>query len=238
MRKLISIAIALTAIVGLAGCVANTQMTSFKDPSVGHKSYNSVAVIVAANSLPQRAELEGYVVERLTARNVRAVRSVDIWPPMAQQKGLTLDDAVHASGVQALLAFQALGEGVSNSYIPPTVIQPGSVSSQTYGTANQMGAFTNYSGTTTYNVTPPVVAGGFNVSKPTGRYGALLIDAQTAEIVWTAEGMSYGNAFASFDDLHRSMGNETIDRLFNEKLLRPVIHKDRSLDTNRSSDDT
>lgn len=203
----------------LAGCVARTQLASFRDPGFSNeRAYDSVVVMVATESLADRADLEAYGVRKLSEKGVTAVRSVDIIPIRSDDR--SMKELVKQAGAQALLVFHAIDQDVSSTYIPPTLVQPGTVTAQNYGLAHQTGGTWFQDGYTTYSVTPPVVAGDYTIDKPVGRYGALLIDAYTEEIVWLAEGRSRGNALARFGDLHRSMGEETVRQLFEDGVLR------------------
>jgi hypothetical protein len=91
-------------------------------------------------------------------------------------------------------------------------------SSSTMGTATYTGGG-NYS--LSYNTlyTPPTVAGGYTIQKPTAQYGAALYDVASGQKVWIGEVSSQGNAFASYADLAKSAASSIVSDLYKAGLI-------------------
>ena len=186
----------------LLGCVARTDMTSFVDPAYRDgRNYSSVVIFAYGVPLEEQQVIEGAVVERFQLREVRALRGVDVVPPTRQVPIEEWGPYVEKSNVETVLIITAGGKDTSQTYVPPT---------STYGMAQTVG------NTTYLNMyqTP-----GYTISKPHAAYSAALIDQQNLQVVWMADATSRGNAFATFSDLGRSVAQEIVDRLVDDKLF-------------------
>ena len=195
----------------LLACTARTSITSFVDPAYRqpHTS-SSVAVFAMGVGLEERETIEDTVAQRFADHGVRAIRGVDVVPPTRQVTDEEWTHEVVASGVDTVLIISKTGQGVSQAYIPQTYY-PGA----TYGTARTLGNTTYFD----LNQSPGYTTGGHTISKPRATYSAVLFNVQDGQPMWKADAKSRGNAFADFNDLGRSVADETVDKLIDDRLF-------------------
>lgn len=202
--------IVLAAILLLANGCARTDLTSYTDPSYRTARFSSVMVLELGMSLTEEAAVEMAAVKKLADAGVSARRGLDAVPPTRRTSDLQMTDQVIQSGADAVLLVVPGDKGHSSTYVPP-VYYPG----QTYGTINTFG-------NTSYlhlHQTPGTTVGGYSIAKPKATYAAMLVEVATGNVVWQATAVSAGNAFATYDDLAKSMAEEAAGALLDEGLL-------------------
>jgi hypothetical protein len=201
----------LTSAALLLACVARTSVTSFVDPAYRQaRSFSSVAVFALGVGLEERQTIENTVAQRLADHGVRAIRGIDLVPPTRQVTEEEWTHDVLASGAETVLIISKTGQGVSHAYIPQTYY-PGATS----GTAQTVGNMTFFN----FNQSPSYTMGGHTISKPRATYSAVLVNVQDGQPMWKADAKSRGNAFADYNDLGRSVGDETVDQLIADRLF-------------------
>jgi hypothetical protein len=199
------------ATIMLLACVARTSVTSFVDPAYRDtQTFSSVAVFALGVGLEERQIIEGTVAQRLADHGVRAVRGIDLVPPTRQVTEEEWSHEILASGADTLLLIAKVGQDVTHVYVPPTY-HPGTIS----GTAQTFG------NTTSMHLTqsPGYTTGGYTLSKPLATYTAVLLNVESGQAMWKADANSRGNVFADYNDLDRSLAEETAQKLIADHLF-------------------
>jgi hypothetical protein len=195
----------------LLACVARTNVTSFVDPAYREThTFLSVAVFALGVGLEERQTIEGTVAQRFAEHGIRALRGIDLVPPTRQVTEEEWSRAVVASAADTLLLIAKVGQDVSHVYVPPTYY-PGTTS----GTAQTFGNTTSFN----FTQSPGYTTGGYTISKPLATYTAVLLNVQDGQPVWKADAHSRGNAFANYNDLGRSLADETVKKLIADQLF-------------------
>ena len=201
----------LVAATMLLACTARTSITSFVDPAYRQThTFPSVAVFAMGVGLEERQTIEDTVAQRFADHGVRAIRGIDVVPPTRQVTDKEWTQDVLASGADTVLIISKTGQGVSHAYVPQTYY-PGATS----GTAQTVGDMTFFN----FNQNPGYTTGGHTISKPRVTYSAVLFNVQNGQPMWKADAKSRGNAFADYNDLGRSVADETVDQLIRDRLF-------------------
>ena len=200
----------LVVLLVVSGC-ASTDITSFTDPGYGRSGkFASVMVIGDRMSLKERQLAEGAMVAQFLAIGVSALRGIDYIPPTRELTEKAIVQAVQKSRVETILWLALIDQSTEQSYVPP-IYHPG----RSRSTVSIVGN-TGYVETRT---SPGYVTVGFNVSKPLAAYKAVLIDTANGQTIWTAEAISRGSKFNSFEDLTASASEETVLKLIADGLF-------------------
>ena len=208
---MLRLCVVLASTTLLLACVARTSVTSFVDPAYRQDhNFSSVAVFASGVGLEERQTIEDTVAQRFADHGVRAIRGIDIVPPTRQVTDKEWTQDVVASGADTVLIISKTGQGVSHAYIPQTYY-PGATS----GTAQTVGDMTFFN----FNQSPGYTMGGHTISKPRATYSAVLFNVQDEQPMWKADAKSRGSAFADYNDLGRSVADETVDRLIADRLF-------------------
>ena len=195
----------------LAACTARTSVTSFIDPAYRQtQTFSSVAVFAVGVDLEEQQTIEDTVAQRFAEHNVRAIRGIDLVPPTRRVTKEEWTQDILASGADTVLIISKTGQGVSHAYVPQTYY-PGSTS----GTAQTLGGTTFFN----FSQSPGYTTGGHTISKPRATYTAVLLNVHDGQPMWKADAKSRGNAFADFNDLGRSLAEETVDKLIDDDHL-------------------
>ena len=208
--SLFRLALRFAVLLVVAGC-ASTEITSFIDPGYGSRGkFASVMVLGDRMSLKERQLAENTLVQEFSKYGVRALRGIDYVPPTRNLTNEELSLAIQSSGVNTILILALVDQDTIDTYVPP-IYHPGRSRSKVSMVGN-----TGYVETRT---SPGYVTGGFNVSKPLAAYKTVLIDTANGQTIWTAEAISRGSKFNSFEDLTASASEETVLKLIADGLF-------------------
>jgi len=144
--------------------------------------------------LKDRMAAEDILVREFEKAGVRAVRGIDYLPPTRTITEELFQQAVAQTAVQTVLYLALVDRTTSETYIPP-IYHPGT------------------------STTLPYISGGYSISKPNAAYTSVLVEVTSGETIWTAEASSYGNAFASFEQLTISASQEAVKKLIADGLF-------------------
>jgi hypothetical protein len=177
------IQLAAMLLIFLSACSPSTRITgSWVDPSARQRPINNRSVFIASltRNIEVRTKLETALAAQATARNIRAVRSIDTFSP---------EFYTSLPSKQALLS-KIQGTGVT-SILTVTLIKQESQQRYVRGTSNYMpypafgwyGGFYNY-----YNyMYPTMYDPGYYVTDKTYFLESNLYDAQTEKLIWSAQ---------------------------------------------------
>ena len=203
--------IILFSLLLLTGCNATTRMSGYVDPDY-RGSFLAQKVVVTSLGVPleEKKNVEEAYISSLTSYNLEIIRGLDLYPPTRDVPKEKLIPLARKAGADSLLLLSVGARDVQQEYVPPTY-HPGSSTSYVSG-------YGNYATVNTYH-TPGYTSGGYNISKPSQAVFVTLFDTKKSKVVWEAEGVSGGNAFANFNDLSISAVKASIKELEKEGLV-------------------
>lgn len=208
----------------LAACnVATTQLSGIVDPSYRDNFQSQKMVVIGAGMpLDEQKALEHTLEESLAKYDVQVLRGLEVFPPTRDYSDRDIFKIASNIGVDTILIVSTGGHKVSETYIPPTY-SPGTSTSH-------VSVNGNFATVQTYT-TPGTTSGGYSIRKPGMNVKAQLKNTKNSETIWTAEGFSGGNAYASFSDLTVSVARTTVEELSKVKLIKAkeIPQKDTKL---------
>lgn len=195
----------------LTACNATTRMSGYVDPDY-RGSFQVQKIVVTSLGVPleEKKNVEEAYISSLTSYNLEIIRGLDLYPPTRDVQKEKLIPLARKAGADSLLLLSVGARDVQQEYVPPTY-HPGSSTSYVSG-------YGNYATVNTYH-SPGYTSGGYNISKPSQAVFVTLFDTKKSKVVWEAEGISGGNAFANFNDLSISAVKASIKELEKEGLI-------------------
>jgi hypothetical protein len=179
MKKAL-LAIAAMLVVGL-GCGPSIKLTAswVNEEKIGQgKRYNTVFVAALTSNLEARTTLENDLVQALQARGFKALRSLDYFP-LADTPGEkeTVLSKVRETGATAILTSAVVNQRSDTRYVP------GSIGYAPYGYGGFYGYYRGFYGT--------MSSPGYYTTDETYYLESHLFDADTEEIMWSAQSEAY-----------------------------------------------
>ncbi len=209
----------LVSLALLSSACASTRMTSMVAPDAANTAYRRILVLAAYDDLEmmQAAELRMQAVGSASARNRAGALVCDpvcrapgemsefipahtILFPGREYSAEELRAILHEHRIDATLILSPTAAGVSESYVPPTLV----TSCSRWGS-------------TTSCTSRPV--GGGTIRRPWATYAARLYDARTAATVWIATSRTNGSMMSDASSLIASMAQETLNKLLADKKI-------------------
>jgi len=192
-----------------AGFLANTEITSIKDPAFANQKISNVLIWVVGLDLNSQSKAEKIFTKRFTEKkiNLSSISSLSVILPTRKYTDEELLRVIQESKADSILTIQLTDKYTEKTYVPE--------STNTTGTGalngNQFHIDTN-----TYK------SGGYYISKPRIKMELKLFNAVSGDTMWIADVLSMGNGFAGFEDLIKSVAKEVFkqlskDGLFNSK---------------------
>lgn len=201
----------LLCLLALTACNATTRLSGIVDPSY-RDSFQAKKMIVMGFGMPidEQKALETTLEESFSKFDVQVLKGLDVFPPTRDFSDKDTYKIARKKGADTILVISADGRDVSETYIPPQY-HPGTSTSYVSG-------YGNFATVNTYT-TPGYTTGGYSVSKPAMNVSVLLKNTKNRDTIWTAEGFSGGNAYASFSDLTISVAKTAVQELSNAGLI-------------------
>lgn len=201
----------------LTACNATTRLSGFVDPTYRDK-FQAQKVVVVGFGMPldEQKALEETFIKSFEKYDVEVMRGLEMFPPTRDNANIDVFKTARKNGADSILVVSTEGRDVSETYIPPTY-HAGSSTSYISG-------YGNYATVNTYH-TPGYTTGGYSVSKPGMNVSVYLKNTKNKETIWTAEGFSGGNAYASFADLTMSAAQASVTELAKEGLIAEKVTK-------------
>lgn len=195
----------------LTACNATTRLSGVVDPNY-QGNFQAQKMVVVGFGLPidEQKVLENTLVESLNKYDVTVLRGLEVFPPTRDYTDKDTYKIARGKGADTILVISADGRDVSETYIPPTY-HPGTSTSYVSGYGNFA--------TVNTHTTPGYTSGGYSVSKPGMNVTVYLKNTKNRETIWTADGFSGGNAYASFSDLSISVAKQAVTELANAGLI-------------------
>ena len=195
-----------------AGCIASTGMTSMPSPEIAGRSFRSILVVAEIEDLGLKLRMEDRVAEGMVQPGiherlpgVRFVPGYTVFFPGREYTGDEVLALLRQNEIDATLVFTPGEAGSNNYYIPPTY-------------TTRCSAYTATGGCSSVSTTQ---SGALSYSKPWQQFSARVFNASNGRLDWIATATSGGNAFARTADLVVSMADETLERLYADKVVRP-----------------
>ena len=194
-KKIIVFSSLLIALV-FAGC-ASTDISSVYQPNIKSEDFSYMMVAVPFQDLNLRKESETLFLNYMNASGIRAIRAIDVLPPIKQYSTEEISSILKKNGVTAVMIISLSDSYTEQSYIPQ--------SSNTTGSATISGNIISGQSRTT-------TSGGFYVSKPRLKFEIVLFIPGSDDIMWKATTFTRGNAFADEFLLLDSLAQEVISK--------------------------
>ena len=203
----------LFCLLMLTACNATTRLSGIVDPNYrGNFQTQKMVVMGFGMPIDEQKALENTLEQSLVKYDVTVLRGLEVFPPTRDYSDKDIYKIAKSKGADTLLIVSADGRYVSETYIPPTY-HPGTSTSY-------VSVYGNFATVNTYT-TPGYTSGGYSVSKPGMNVSVHLKNTKNKETIWTAEGFSGGNAYASFSDLTVSVAKTAVEELSKEGLIAP-----------------
>lgn len=203
--------IAFLCLFLLTACNATTRLSGYVDPNY-RDNFTAKTILVAGSgmTIEEQKALEDTFIQSFEKYDVAVLRGLEVFPPTRDYSNKDMVKIARNKGADTILLVNASDRDVSETYVPPTY-HPGTSTSYISG-------YGNYATVNTYT-SPGYTSGGYSVSKPGMNVSASLINTKNKETIWTAEGFSAGNAFASFSDLTVSTARTSVTEIANAGLI-------------------
>lgn len=200
---------------------ADAKTTAFKDPDYKDYKIIKVMITIPGLDLDSRAKSEKTFVEKFTeartasktifskkaAIDVTAVSSLDILLPTRKYTQDEFEALIKEHEIDSILLIKVTAQYSDEIYMPE--------SSYTTETGNVYGNVFNSFSTT-------VTSGGYSFSYPKAKMDLKLYDTITGKTIWMANAFASGNEFANFNSLMKSVAKETITKLTEADLVKPI----------------
>lgn len=194
MRTLLAL---LTALL-TAGCLASTDVETMTRPDWEPKPFERIVVYYVFSDLEDRKQVE----DRFAAKDSAFVPSYELFFPGRSYSMEEIRSVMDENDVDAALVLNPKGAGSSTAVLPGQYETSCSVS-----VGGDCQSWTTTGGPTA-------------ISKPRADFGAVLLEWEAEQAVWTASAESGGNAFADQGNLRESFVDAMIEKLREDGLLR------------------
>lgn len=211
-RTLFAISAALLAGIAFHGCAPATQITgSWKNPEAAAKQYNNVIIAAMTNNVVVRQQVENDLQAQLQKQGIKAVKSIDIFPPSASSRtGPDVNeilDKVKANGYDGILTVAVVDEERETRYIP---------GNYTYAPITRFGWYGRFSGYYSY-WSPIMYDPGYYTEDKVYFLEANLYDSQTENLVWSAQSTSYNPS--NLQKASQAFAQVTVERMGQDNVV-------------------
>jgi hypothetical protein len=181
----------------LSGCAPSTEITgSWKNPQVSQKKVNGINSILITSLTDKtnvRQTVENDLTNALQKEDVKAIKSIDILPPSftegKEPDKKVLLDKIKGTDVDAILTVALINKETENRYVP------GPYDYRPMTRFGYYGRFWGY-----YNAWyPTLYSPGYYAEDKVYFMETNLYDADTEELLWSAQSESYNpNSLSDF----------------------------------------
>jgi len=208
MKKLFVKFLIVSLLPFFFSCAASTNLTGFKNPDFKEK-VTKILVYSLAKDLSLRQNIEQEVTNAFTQQNKKAFPSINLFSPVKSYTKEEIMNTIEREKFDAVLVLSVTDTETSETYIPP------SQSTKTDGKGTVIGDYLYYKSTTKTETT-----GGFYVKKPIVYFESTLFYIPNDILIWKANSKTKGNAFANERDLAFSLGENILDDLISQKIIK------------------
>lgn len=197
-----------------------TRLSGVVDPKYRDNFHAQKMVVIGFGmSIEEQKSLENTFKESLAKYNVTMLSGLEMFPPTRHHSRKEIYEIAKKRGADSFLMVMADNRDVSKTYVPPSYY-PG----RSKSTVSGSGSFI----TINTETEPGYTIDGYTVNKPGMNIRVLLQNPKNRDIIWTAEGSSSGNGYASFSDLIISIAEGTVKELSKEDLiaLKPELQSE------------
>lgn len=193
-------------VVVLLACGPSTEITgSWKSEKKPEKIITSVMVAALTSNINARQTLENDLAKRLRESGVNVVKSMDVLPPTYTETGAVdkeeLLKKIKDNHVDAILTVALVDEQTENRYVPGTY---------GYAPLSSFGYYGYFSGY--FNTWYPVmISPGYYVMDRIYFLETNLYDAETEELIWSAQSETYNPA--NLDRFSEGYSKVVIERM-------------------------
>jgi len=202
-------------LIMLAACNSTTNLSGFVDPNY-RGNYQTKNILVMGFGIPidEQKALESTLKQSLVNYDVQVIQGLEVFPPTRDFSETDIFQIANSKGADSLLIVSVDDRDVTETYSNPVYI-PGNSTSYVSGFGNSLTVKTYTS--------PGYTIGGGTIRKPHMSISVYLINIKNQETIWTAEGISRGNKYASFYDLTVNVAKTTVEELSKEGLIATKV---------------
>ena len=203
--------IAVVVILFTTGCATVKITASWMNKEKAKPGmYKSVLITALGNNMEARTTLENDLANAAKARGLKAVKSLDVFPPgfkpSEDNKELILNK-IREKGCDAIFTVALLNTKTETRYVP---------GSTTYGPVARYPYYGNFWGYYSYGYAV-VQEPGYYTTDKTYFIESNLYDTATEEIVWSVQSEAYNPTdFASFSSEYTKLLVKELDRQLEE----------------------
>lgn len=185
-QKLLSYITVSVIALGLYGCAASTQVTgSWRSPEATTQNYNNVVVAAMTDNVQARQVIEEQMQRQLQQRGVNAIKSIELFPPsVTNRQGEDPDmmlQRIQGEGYDGIVTAAVVDQETETRYVP------GNFGYAPVSRFGWYGSFSGYYG----HMSPMLYQPGYYTEDKVYFLEANLYDAQTENLVWSAQSRSY-----------------------------------------------
>lgn len=184
-QKLLPYLTALVIGFGVYGCAASTEVTgSWRSPEATTKTYNNVVVAAMTDNVQARQVIEEQMQNQLAQRGINATKSIELFPPSANRQGGDPDvmlQRMQGEGYDGIVTAAVVDQETETRYVP---------GNYGYAPATRFGWYNSFRGYYGH-MSPMVYQPGYYTEDKVYFLEANLYDAQSENLVWSAQSRSY-----------------------------------------------
>ena len=198
---------------GLAGCAPSTQITgSWKSPDATSQTYNKIIVAALTDNVQARQTIEDNLQAQLQRQGINVTKSIDVFPPaLMRESGSDTDmlmNRIKGDGYDAIMTTAVVDQETETHYVP---------GNYAYAPVSRYGWYGNFRGyySTLY---PTLYQSGYYDKDKVYYLETNLYDAQSENLLWSAQSKSYSPAsLSTFADTFAEI---TVDKMKQDNLIQ------------------
>lgn len=170
----------------LAGCASSTQISgSWKSPDIASPEYSDVFIVALIRDVSTRQTLEDELAAQLESQGIKVTKSSEVFTPnfteeQLEDKELILQ-SVRENGSDAILTVSVVDEETETRFVPGNITYNPTIRFSFYG--DFWSYYTHYY--------PQVYDPGYYTKDRIYFLETNLYDAETENLVWSAQSRSY-----------------------------------------------
>lgn len=198
---------------GLAGCAPSTQITgSWKSPNATSQTYDKIIVAALTDDVQARQVIENNLQAQLQKQGINATKSIDVFPPaLMRESGSDTDmlmNRIKGDGYDAIMTAAVIDQETETQYVP---------GSYAYAPVTRFGWYGNFRGYYNY-LYPTLYQPGYYDKDKVYYLETNLYDAQSENLLWSAQSKSYSPAsLSTFADTFAEI---TVDKMKQDNLIQ------------------
>ncbi|TPE43845.1 DUF4136 domain-containing protein [Pontibacter mangrovi] len=195
------------------GCTPSTRiMGTWKNPEAGSRMYEKIVVAALTDNVRARQTVETDMQTQLQQRGLKAVRSIDMFPPtMTSKNGPDVNQLlrkVREQDLGAILTVALIDEETETRYVP---------GNYGYSPMTRYVWYGRFRGYYTYWY-PTLYDPGYYTEEKTYFVETNLYDADTENLLWSAQSEAYSPA--SLRKASANLAELTVNQMRQEGLIK------------------